>query len=1181
MFNYIKNPFTIKLNKSNLIESSAGTGKTHLISLLYIRFLLNINIEKYFISLSLDKILVVTFTDLAILEIKERILINIRNLRLSFIKGYCISSEIEDIFNFIKKKKNIINLLTRFEYQIDTLSIFTIHSFCKRILFTNFFETNINYYYKILDSENEFIYKFVFLFWKKYLDILPINIGRIIITYWADPECLFKVIKSFFNLLTFSFQYKKKFKSIIDCYNKILDFINFIKIKWFLNKEKIYREILLLTNNKYIYNKKNLDIWFRNINNWSLEKTIDFTLPKCLIKFSYKYILNYLNTINTFCLSSFYKKIDILFYRVKDLYVFILTSCFYYVKNLLKVEKRKKSYLSFNDLIVNLNKFLSKKKNDFLLNSIRNIFPVALIDEFQDTDILQYNIFNNIYIKNISIFKTIIIFIGDPKQCIYSFRGANINNYIKARKNVKCLYTFDVNWRSSFLMIKSINYLFSRVNDIFEFKDIKYLPVNYSINSKYYIFYKNNKIQPAIRFLVCKNISILSNYKILISKYCAIYILNLLNKKGVEKKLCSKIGNKKIVPSDIAILVYSNLEVELISNVLQKYNLPINSLYIKSNVFHTLEAKELMFIIRSILNPELKINMRSSLSTFIFGYHFNEINYFINDDKYFNLLVNKFNFYRELWFKFGIYSMIKYILCKEKLVSKLQLLKKNQQYIVNILHIAEILQKISLKLNSKYSLLSWLNEQILNKNNNNSEYYIRFNNNINSINISTIHKSKGLQYNIVFLPFLINLENKYNYLTFLNSKKKKFIVDLYNKNKNGIKINKEFLSEEIRLLYVAITRSVYQCNIFLYNLNINKTNICNNSIFRLIDKNKFFNFFKIRSILEKFKFIEYKYFKINNLNLIFNKLFKKDKYINNKIIFLNKRKFFFHFLNKSLYNYTNIINKKKKKISSLSFNDIFFLNTNLNKYKISFFPRGKNTGNFFHSLLEIIEFSKSFDEQIIINKLKEFNFDINWLFVIKKTLLKIFNVYLDKISINFLNKKIFLFIKEFSFILPINNKLNISRFNYIIKKYDNVSKLCTNINIDNVNYLYGFLNGVIDLIFIYKNKYYIVDYKTNWIGLNYKNYDFNSLLKVICNNRYDIQYQFYCLALNNYLKLKLTEYNYNIHFGGIYYIFIRGINPNKNNISSTGIFFTKPNYRLIKILTLFFKKKNINELYNK
>ncbi len=1139
----------IYLGQSNLIEASAGTGKTNIISLLYIRFLFGINLDKCFLNIFMDNILVVTFTESAILEIKNRIINNIRKLRISCILKYCIDNNLKDIYFFIKDKFNIINLLIEYENYIDTSSIFTIHSFCKKILFDYFLLSKIDSRSSIIDNEDNLIKNFVILFWRKYFYLLPINIGKIIFFYWPNPDSLFKFIKSMFNIINIKFNYFYKYNSILNCYNSIINIINLFKKYWLFNYNYIYNFFFL--KKKKIKNIVFLKKSFKIICLWSESKTIDFYIPDCLFKF-YNLILEFKYLNYNKIISILYFKINSIFLIKNDLYYFIIFSCFNYVKKKICEYKNINSILGFNDLIVKLNDIIVYDKNCLLSKIIRKKYPIVLIDEFQDTDFLQYNIFYNIYIKKKNQ-KIKIIFMGDPKQSIYSFRGANILNYIKFKNNIDFLYNLNVNWRSSSNFIKSLNYLFTNINNPFFLNKVKYELVLSSFKNKSLNIFNNNNLYFPFNFFLLKNIVSKSE----ISDCCAFKICEILESK--KKFLYFKGKKRNLLPSDISILVYKNSEIKLIFNSLKKFNLPINCTLYKSSIFDTIESKEIMFILKTILFPESKNNMSISLSSKIFNYNFSTINQCINNDLLNLNLIDKFNNYFDIWDKFGIYSLINYILDEFKKNSSFDFDKDNE-YCINILHIAEILQEKSYEINDKKFLINWFSEKILNKDLNiKSKYYLRtFIYDKNGIKISTIHKSKGLEFNIVWIPFLINLK-KNKFLFFLNNIKN-FNLTFIDFKKYDCFFDKELFSEEMRLLYVAITRAIYQCNIFLYKLNFN--DFFNTSIAKLLN---FDNNISFSKILNNKKFFLKK--KINFSFIDFNILKKKKFIFNYKNIFYKKKNFKKKI---SFLNIYKIINYSKLCIKFLYINDINIENFYEKKKYYSFYiPKGPNIGNFFHKILENINFSYFLDNNYILNYMYKFDINKKWFFFIKKIIRNVFSVNLPIINTNLLNlnkKKIF---KEFSFFLPVVNNFDFILYKKIIIKYDFISSLYKNFNF--IDTFKGFLNGIIDLVFIYKNKYYIIDYKSNWFGDDLLFYNKNNLYKMMSYHRYDIQYQFYVVALHKYLKLNIINYNYKLNFGGVYYIFLRGLLLDIYNNSYYGIFYTKPKWKLIKKLSNFFK----------
>ncbi len=114
----------------------------------------------------------------------------------------------------------------------------------------------------------------------------------------------------------------------------------------------------------------------------------------------------------------------------------------------------------------------------------------------------------------------------------------------------------------------------------------------------------------------------------------------------------------------------------------------------------------------------------------------------------------------------------------------------------------------------------------------------------------------------------------------------------------------------------------------------------------------------------------------------------------------------------------------------------------------------------------------------------------------------------------------------------------------------------------------GFMKGFVDLVFQFKGKWYIVDYKSNFLGDVYSDYSLTAMTNAMVEHHYFLQYHLYVTALHRYLGLRLRNYNYNSHFAGVLYLFIRGMHPESG--PEFGVFQDKPNYELIKQLSALF-----------
>ncbi|WP_367670647.1 exodeoxyribonuclease V subunit beta [Sodalis-like secondary symbiont of Drepanosiphum platanoidis] len=1154
---------------NSLIEASAGTGKTYIIAALYLRLLLGINIKKkeYVKPLSVKEILVVTFTDMATKELRNRIRENIYNMRIACINKKSNDPLLSSFLSHIKDLNIAKIILLSAERQIDESSIFTIHSFCQRILNQDIIYSGILYKKKILENEYILQKQASEDFWRRYFSNLTTEISSIIYSRWNSPEKLLQDI--FLYISDFSLKIKKSFfkkQSITTFYNKIVFKIKKFKKKWNKLNENIQNSLKDCELNKRIYTKKNVLFWIKKISLWSMDKNNNYYIPKELKRFNFNK-LKIKNKSNNIFFKKLIKEIENLFKKNMSLYNFIIIKAIYKIRKIILCEKKNNSIIGFDDLLDIFNKLL----NINLINSIINRYPIAIIDEFQDTDPKQYKIFKKIYFNKKNC---LLLLIGDPKQAIYTFRGADIFNYLKIRNTFKKIYTLEKNWRSSSTMISSINYLFNFIKNPFIFEDIKFIPSKFSKKNINMNFYIKNVAQPSIYFWLKNEFKISNtNYKKFMSSHCA-YTINLWLNKSYNNQAFFKKNNKIVLlkSSDITVLVRNKYEANLIYNELLELNIP--SIYLSDNtsVFSTDEAKELLLILKASISPEKNNNIKCACATSIIGLNSAQIENINNNEYELEKIKENFSKYYNIWKNYGILSMIKNIITKYNMLNIY--IKNNKQKITNFLHLSELLQKKSFLLENKSLLIDWFYEKIKISDNPEDHEKIRLSNDKNLIKIMTIHKSKGLEFPIVFIPFAFDFRKKNN-LIFYNRKKYKKQLNLNYFSKNLISSEEERLSEDMRLLYVAITRSIYHCSIGIATIK-NKKKIINNDIFNvsalgyILKKNKknvYDYLYNQLLILQKKTKNNIIVKKVNNIKKNILKIEKK----NNHKLFYSKQWIKPNWKKYKIISYStlqknNISLKNDIKNFKININNNFKkIKKNDNKISVHTFPKGKHAGIFLHNILEKINFQKTFDKKWLNKKIIENNFNIIWEKLLIKWIKNIINFpIINNFSLSCLKDK--QYISELNFYLPINNYIETKSIDLICKKYDKISS--KSLLIDSFK-ITGIFKGFIDLVFLLENKYYIIDYKSNWLGNKDKYYSIKNIKKSIISHRYDIQYNIYTLVLHKYLSNKLKNYNYKKNFGGIIYIFLRGINTKYSKYS---VYFHCPNFLLIQELNDLFIK---------
>jgi len=228
------------------------------------------------------------------------------------------------------------------------------------------------------------------------------------------------------------------------------------------------------------------------------------------------------------------------------------------------------------------------------------------------------------------------------------------------------------------------------------------------------------------------------------------------------------------------------------------------------------------------------------------------------------------------------------------------------------------------------------------------------------------------------------------------------------------------------------------------------------------------------------------------------------------------------------------------------------------------FPRGASPGTFLHGLFENLDFTAQLDPGWLAEQLQLGGFDGDWAGVFYGWFEAILAAPLTDsgASLNQLgakDKQV-----ELEFYLPIDTDLDPRRLDAIIRRYDPLSAPCPPLDFRQVR---GMLKGFIDLVFRWQGRYYLLDYKSNWLGEGSEAYTREAMAQAMQSHRYDLQYQLYTLALHRYLRHRLSGYNYEQHFGGVIYLFLRGVDPSQ---PSNGIFTTRPDARLVDEMDALF-----------
>lgn len=1194
---YQMDPYCLPLYGHQLIEASAGTGKTYIIALLYLRLLLGLGKKNAFSRpLNVKEILVVTFTEAATNELKLRIYHNIHQMRIACIRngiGFDENSIFRTLLSSITNRKIAAQWLLSAERQIDEAAIYTIHAFCQRMLAHNAFESGMLFEQSIIKDECILQKQACIDFWRCNCYPLDYSIAKVIVDEWSDPETLLAEIKPYLQGdIPIFINQPTKAQSIKERHLLIIDNIKKVKELWLLNSTSFFNLISNSAVNKHSYSRYNLPCWLAIITSWAKSETIDYKIPKELTRFSQFELINKTLTGNAPKHEVFFA-IDHLLKQLPTLRNLIILKAITDIRQAIIKEKKQRREIGFDDLLSHLDQALNAESGKRLADSIRNLYPVAMVDEFQDTDPQQYRIFQRIYQENNDYG---LLFIGDPKQAIYAFRGADIFTYLKAKNQIKSHYTLDINWRSSSDMVAAVNQLFSRIKNPFLFEQISFNAVKSTpANQHLALIHKTRKLA-ALNFcyLDKKTVTTL-DYQQTMACQCASQICDWL--KGGENRITWLYKNNKKQPvtaSDIMILVRTRREAVIIREALSKLNISSVFLSNKESVFATNEANDLLWVLKAILSPEKERTLRCALATHLIGLNAQDIEELNKNENQLEIRVEEFANYLLIWQRHGILPTLRTLMVNNRIAENLLMDNiEGERRLTDIMHLSELLQEAESQLDSEYALVRWFSRQLDRSDPFLENQQIRLESDKNLVSISTIHKSKGLEYPIVWLPFVSQFYQK-KLSTFHDRDTFQTCLDLTQQEKSIRLANEERLSEDLRLLYVALTRSIYHCSVgvaylikgrhtsknsntdlhqsaldyLLQNGKLGNASLLYDSLNSLASKNTSITIIsKIDSspwypkknkqtnllaksftgyIQNNWRVTSYSGLTDNNIYALSNKFTAGDANIEISIQNLLPKD------NTTIENNITLVNAKAKVADR----------------NVHMFPKGAAAGNFLHSILQLLPFNQDPPELLLAEKLEKAGFSKDWVPTLKMWLINIFTSTLLKNGCSLSKLEAKHQLNEMQFHLPIEKLLSSSMLDSLANKYDSLSQRCSPLNFEPVT---GILNGYIDLVFYWQDKFYLLDYKSNWLGDNDLVYNQEVIQNAMINHRYDLQYQLYTLALHRYLRNCLPTYDYQKCFGGVIYLFLRGINANN---PSYGIYYTMPSYELTKGLDALFSAIN-------
>lgn len=1170
-------PLGIELTGAKLIEASAGTGKTYTITTLFLRLLL----EK---KVSIDRVLVVTFTVAATeeLRIKLSARLHLANQWLRYPDSIDekVDPTLAELISSADKQHARV-LVGDAVARLDDLSVYTIDAMCLRILQDFAFESGLPMRIEMIADDTDIRHDVVRDYWRLVLgsgDGFQIDN---LLALARSPDDLLRKLNDLLRRRDIDIVpaidielVKRVSEDVKDHYRKI--------VHCWKNNQRRIQEIFsdepeALNKNTYRDStKKRLMDWLKTLSD-KLPSTVDE-------KF-------HLLTISTLAAKTKKGKVTPThqFFELCDGFEDKFNTYSKYCKMaavntardyLIKAIDRYKAdrgLIHFEDMRTRLDAVLKSNAGADLAAKIRTQWQFALIDEFQDTDAEQFRIFSALYANQPQCG---FFMIGDPKQAVYSWRGADVFTYMKAVDQTADSYTLGTNWRSSPAMVNAVNCLFQSTSNSFIFEKIPFHPVDASPSNNDLALIRDGAEVAPLRFSVFERAT---QEQIAIA--CASDIAQLLVDGRDEKAQIKSVG---VAPADIAILVRSHAEATMMQQALRAHGVSSVSMPNQS-VFQSVEASELHQVLQAMAYPAQEGALRAALVTELLGYNSRDMELLLLDELRWEQLIDHFIHARELWLERGFMYALQVLLADLGVAKRILQGADGEQRMTNLLQLAELLQIKAREIASHEELMLWLRKQIDHARAGDDALLLRLESDEDLVQIVTMHKSKGLEYPVVYMPFPMALNTGGNrdgeFIVYHNRENYRATVDLGSEEISEAKAKRleESLSEELRLLYVAVTRSKSACVLYWGNAR----NINSSALKHLL--------------YQDFSKLDYESIRSGLSELVLRGdgcIEMTDMVVHESVRFDDVRTArplalpgYTSYINRrwGLNSYTGLLRGKDADMpdhDELSepvdqpLDEMIAeseLAVTAEEQEISMLPAGARTGQLLHEIFEFMDFTDTakLDSLIEMSMLRHGQLpsakeskNTDWAPVIKKIIINSLAATLmvgrddaksvGKLRLQEIENKDRL--NEMEFFFAVSN-LEPGPLDQLLSAYPSYKNAASGLKFSAFE---GLMQGFIDMVIRKDNRYCIVDYKSNWLGETKQHYSQDKLSAAISSHRYHLQYLIYTVALHRYLGKRLSDYDYNTHFGGVYYLFVRGMRPD----SANGVWFDKPPLELINKLDM-------------
>lgn len=780
-----------------LIEASAGTGKTYTITGLFLRLLLEERVR------GIDEILVVTFTIAATEELKTRI----RSALVDAARVFAGAPTDDELLATLAERHGEAGLerLRTALIDFDNVAIYTIHGFCKRMLEQSAFESGMPFLTEFLHDEWPLLRRAAQDFWRRNIFERGELLGAVVVERAWGPVTWLEEYEDYRKQVRARFL--PETPTIDEAEAALTAAAAGVRAAW--SRAEVLTELapFIFKRDKGPFRHESRELVADRIDSFcggrsSIGVGSILELSRDSLAESLKYPTEPPETDLIGACTAFAD-------AVADLELAIRRAFFDGVTDAFTKEKREGNVLTFDDLLQRLEAAVSHpERGAALCDSIRGVFHAALIDEFQDTDAIQYEIFRRVFSEGP------LFLIGDPKQAIYSFRGADIFTYMMAKESADRSYTLDRNWRSHSDLVTAVNAVFERARNPFIYEAIPYETVTAAGHADEKAPVGDDRA-PLQWWFVPHGLNTRGRRYAMNEPAVRDRIYSAVARECVRLlESGTTIDGKDLHPGHIAVLVRANAEAAEIQEYLREARVP--SVIGKSgDILDSSELLDLEAVIAAVADPRNAFAVRAACATELWGHAAEEIYALRDDEVEWQRHVELFDDLRRTWRDHGFMPMLQRFMAELDVRERLLAFDDGERRITNLLHAAEIMQQSdAARRFSPQGLLAWLRIERQSKQYEPERRELRLESDSRAVQIITTHMSKGLEYDIVFCPSLWKsypIKKSDNVIAHLEGDEVVYDCGSEDYEEHFAVAQGEKTAEDLRLAYVAMTRARQRC----------------------------------------------------------------------------------------------------------------------------------------------------------------------------------------------------------------------------------------------------------------------------------------------------------------------------------------------------------------------------------